>query len=289
MKKHLSSIAIFVIFLLGVGIILYPFLSDYVNQRHSSKVITGYYDFIDNLAVEELHADVMEAEAYNETLAQTPAAFYKPSLIEGYDDTLNITGTGIMGYISIEKIGVELPIYHGVDKSVLQIGVGHLPGTSFPVGGPSTHAVLSGHRGLPSAKLFTDLDKLDLGDAFTITIHDKDLVYVVDQIKIVLPTEADDLKIEKDKDYCTLLTCTPYGINSHRLLVRGVRGEAPETTEPKTYVANEAFQIEPWIVAMIIAIPLLVIALILISYLDYGDYNRRLRKLKKRYEQAQKR
>lgn len=288
MKKHLSGIVIFLIFVLGIGIMLYPVLSDYVNRRHSSKVITEYHNFIEGLDSEKLRKDVEEAEEYNQTLAKTPDAFYKPWLIEGYHQTLNITGTGIMGYISIDKIGVELPIYHGVEQEVLQIGVGHLPGTSFPVGGSSTHAVLSGHRGLPSAKLFTDLDKLEVGDSFTITIHDVELTYVIDQVKIVLPTEAEDLKIEDGKDYCTLLTCTPYGINSHRLLVRGARGEKEPVSAPKIYVANEAFQIEPWIVAIFILIPLVVIAFSFLAFLDYGDRKRRLKRLNKKLASMKK-
>ena len=171
-----------------------------------------------------------------------------------------------MGYIEIEKIGVELPIYHGVEKEVLQVGAGHLPGTSLPVGGNSTHSVLSGHRGLPSSKLFSDLDKMEIGDTFCIIIHDKVLTYQVDQIKIVLPTETDDLRIVKGKDYCTLLTCTPYGVNSHRLLVRGKRVDTPETIDIR--VINEAVKVDPVIVASVILVPLLVIAYLIMFMFD---------------------
>ena len=169
--------------------------------------------------------------------------FYEPSKLAGYEKTLDITGTGIMGYISIPKIKVELPIYHGTEDGVLQIACGHLEGSSLPVGGASTHAVLSAHRGLPSAKLFTNLDKLETEDTFTITILDRVLTYQVDEIAIVLPSETDKLQIEEGKDYCTLMTCTPYGINTHRLLVRGHRVETVK--EKNIHVTAEAFQIEP--------------------------------------------
>ena len=285
MKKHLSSIIICFIFLVGVGLVLYPMISNYVNQKHSTKVIVGYNRYVANLNVEALNQDIAEAEKYNLALAQTPDAFYKPAMIEGYQSTLDITGTGIMGFINIDKIGVELPIYHGVEKEVLQTGVGHLPGSSFPVGGSSTHAVLSGHRGLPSAKLFTDLDKLELGDVFTITVHDRVLTYVVDQIKIVLPTESEDLLVEKGKDYCTLLTCTPYGINSHRLLVRGVR-DLGEATKTKIYVGNEAFRMEPLVVAIFLAIPLMILALTVLTLSDRsGRRPKRKRQSKKRRQE----
>jgi len=281
MKKHLSSIIIFLILFAGIGILLYPMLSNYVNQRTSTKVISGYNKFVANLNVEELRTDIQTAEKYNLQLAQNPDAFYFPDLIAGYDRTLDITGTGIMGYLDIEKIGVELPIYHGVSKEVLQVGVGHLPGTSFPVGGPSTHVVLSGHRGLPSAKLFSDLDKMELGDTFTITVHDRVLEYVVDQIKIVLPTESEDLQIEKGGDYCTLLTCTPYGINSHRLLVRGTRKTDGSDGKVKVYVGNEAFRIEPLIVAIFLAIPLIVFAFTILTIGDRRGRRRKKRRPKK--------
>lgn len=281
MKKHLSSIIIFLILFAGIGILLYPMLSNYVNQRTSTKVISGYNKFVANLNVEELRSDIQTAEKYNLQLAQNPDAFYFPDLIAGYDRTLDITGTGIMGYLDIEKIGVELPIYHGVSKEVLQVGVGHLPGTSFPVGGSSTHVVLSGHRGLPSAKLFSDLDKMELGDTFTITVHDRVLEYVVDQIKIVLPTESEDLQIEKGGDYCTLLTCTPYGINSHRLLVRGTRKTDGSDGKVKVYVGNEAFRIEPLIVAIFLAIPLIVVAFTILTIGDRRGRGRKKRRPKK--------
>jgi sortase A len=186
------------------------------------------------------------------------APLYEPTQVTGYNDTLDLTGTGVMGYIDIDKIGVELPIYHGVDAEVLQIGVGHLEGSSLPVGGVNTHCILSGHRGLPSAKLFTDLNEMAIGDRFTITVLDRVLTYEVDQIKVVLPEDASELAIEEGKDYCTLVTCTPYGINTHRLLVRGIRVDGEITRTPDIFVSNEAFKIDKTIVATVIALPLFI-------------------------------
>ncbi|MBR6070887.1 MAG: class C sortase [Ruminococcus sp.] len=268
MKKHLFSILIIAMFLIGSSVLLYPAISNYINSKHASRVIATYNEVLTNSDDEKLSGLLNSAADYNSRLRSAlPDAFYTPSDVTGYNDTLDITGTGIMGYIDIDKIGVELPIYHGVSKEVLQVGVGHLEGTSLPVGGESTHCVLSGHRGLPSAKLFTDLDELEVGDEFTITILDQILTYRVDQIRIVLPTEADDLQIVNGKDCCTLMTCTPYGINTHRLLVRGVRTENAEVKK-KVFVKNEAYKIDTLIVAPIAAIPLLLIAMVLILIYD---------------------
>ena len=202
------------------------------------------------------------ADAYNDALRRLsfPLSDFG-QLADQYAGTLDITGTGIMGYITIEKIGVELPIYHGTSDGVLQVAAGHLEGTSLPVGGGSTHAVISAHRGLPSAKLFTNLDQLEVGDTFTITVLDRVLTYEVDNISIVLPTETDNLKVTEGKDYVTLMTCTPYGINSHRLLVRGRRIETPDKLK-HIRVTSEATKIEPIITAPIIALPLLLALLI---------------------------
>jgi sortase A len=196
------------------------------------------------------------------------APLYEPTQVIGYNDTLDITGTGIMGYIDIEKIGVELPIYHGVDQGVLQIGVGHLEGSSLPVGGENTHCILTGHRGLPSAKLFTDLDEMKIGDKFTVTVLDRVLTYEVDQIKVVLPEDTSELTIREGKDYCTLVTCTPYGINTHRLLIRGVRVEGGQAGTPGIFVTNEAFRIDSTIVAAVIAVPLLITVTIVTVVLE---------------------
>ncbi|WP_303804395.1 class C sortase [Ruminococcus flavefaciens] len=268
MKKHFFSIAIFIMFIVGLSVLLYPAISEYINSKHASRVISEYNEKLSDSSTEELDAVFAKAEDYNKRLHDSPSAFFEPDLVSGYEDTLDITGTGIMGYIDIDRINVELPIYHGIAKEVLQVGVGHLTGTSLPVGGESTHCVLSGHRGLPSAKLFTDLDELEVGDTFTITILDRRFTYEVDQIKIVLPEEFEDLRIADGKDYCTLLTCTPYGINTHRLLVRGVRIENIEEKKVGVYVKNEAFRIDPLIVAPIAAVPLLIITFTLIFISD---------------------
>ena len=252
---------------------LYPTVSDYINSKNASRIIADYEATLSQASKEDISAWLDVADEYNRKLAATPSAFYDPDLIGGYNEALDITGTGIMGYIDIvkDKVNIHLPIYHGVDDVVLQIGVGHLPGTSLPVGGKSTHCVLSGHTGLPSSRLFTDIYDLEIGDTFTVTVANQILTYQVDQIKVVLPEETDDLRIVEGMDYCTLFTCTPYGINSHRLLVRGVRInniESEEEARSTVYVANEAFKIDAVIVAPIIAAPMLLILLIVMLICD---------------------
>ena len=208
-KKKLSSnittIILILIFLVGLSVMLYPTVSNYVNQRHQSKAIAAYDEKVSEMKPEDYTKYFEAAEKYNKKLAKNPSAFYNPDEIKGYEKILDISGTGIMGYITIKKLGVELPIYHGTDEGILQIAAGHLKGTSFPVGGDSTHSVISAHRGLPSAKLFTDLDKMEVGDTFTITILNREITYEVDDISIVLPDETDSLQIEDKKDYCTLM------------------------------------------------------------------------------------
>ena len=225
MKKNKSTIILILVFFVGLSVMLYPTLSDYVNQLHQSRAVATYAEDVDNLTDADYSAYFEAADAFNAQIAADPDALFHADRFTSYNATLDVTGTGIMGYITIEKIGVELPIYHGTSDGVLQIAAGHLEGTSLPVGGESTHAVISAHRGLPSAKLFTNLDQLEVGDTFTITVLDRVLTYEVDQISIVLPTETDNLKVVDGKDYVTLMTCTPYGINTHRLLVRGERTE----------------------------------------------------------------
>ena len=261
MRKNLSTIILILIFLVGLSVMLYPSVSDAVNRKHQSRAVAGYAEKVEQLSDADYQAYFDAADAYNRQLNTTPNAFYKPDLVSGYAQTLDISGTGIMGYITIPKISVELPIYHGTDEGVLQVAAGHLEGSSLPVGGAGTHAVISAHRGLPSAKLFTNLDELEVGDRFTITVLNRVLTYEVDQISIVLPTEIDQLLPTEGMDYVTLMTCTPYGINTHRLLVRGKR---VETTESQKHirVAADAFRIEPTIVAPILAIPMLLAALV---------------------------
>lgn len=262
MKRIIIKSLPFAALFIGIFLILYPTVSEHINAMHQSKAIQSYNDITDTMSSEQHDKMIEAAREYNIRLASAENPIIEPDKVAGYYSTLDITGTGIMGYLTIEKIKVELPIYHSVNDNVLQIAVGHLPGTSLPVGGKGTHTVMSGHRGLPSARLFTDLDKLEPGDIFYITVLSDVLTYQVDQIKTVKPYEIDDLKTAPDKDYCTLFTCTPYGINSHRLLVRGVRIETKE--EYKVYVANDVFIVSPYIVAPIIAAPILLILLIIL-------------------------
>ena len=261
MKKNKSTIILILVFFVGLSVMLYPTISDYVNQRNQSRAVASYAQDVDKMTDADYSAYFDAADAFNAQVDANENALYRPDQLTGYNETLDITGTGIMGYITISKIGVELPIYHGTDDSVLQIAAGHLEGTSLPVGGASTHAVISAHRGLPSAKLFTNLDQLEVGDTFTITVLDRVLTYEVDKISIVLPTETDELKIAEGKDYVTLMTCTPYGINTPRLLVRGRRVETPDQYK-HLRVTAEALKIEPIIVAPIMALPMLLILLI---------------------------
>lgn len=267
MKKksgNLITIFLFLMLLAGLSLLLYPTVSDYWNSFHQSRAIASYAEQvaqIDNNVYDQLWAD---AESYNRTLRGKENRYeLSDEELTEYESLLNVSGNGIIGYIEIPSIGCSLPIYHGTDEAVLQIAVGHIAGTSLPVGGQGTHCALSGHRGLPSAKLFTDLDKMVDGDIFVLRVLDETLTYEVDQILIVEPYEMDALEIEAGEDYCTLVTCTPYGINTHRLLVRGHRIE--NIAEAKTVrVTADAVQIEPLIVAPVLAIPLLLVLLILL-------------------------
>ena len=261
MKKNRSTIILILIFLVGLSVMLYPTVSDYVNQKNQSRAVASYSEEVENLSDVDYQAYFEAADDYNRRLAETPDAFYRPEEVSGYTDTLDVSGTGIMGYITIPKIGVELPVYHGTSDGVLQVAAGHLEGSSLPVGGAGTHAVISAHRGLPSAKLFTNLDELEVGDTFTITVLDRVLTYEVDQISIVLPTETDLLQPVEGKDYVTLMTCTPYGINTHRLLVRGKRIENAEN-QKHIRVTADALRIEPIIVAPALAVPMLLVMLV---------------------------
>lgn len=258
MKKHLSTILLVLVFLVGLSVVLYPTVSDWVNRRNASRALVSYDETVNALSDADYEAYFAAADDYNRRLAATENAFYKPELVSGYEQTLDLSGTGIMGYITIQKIGVELPIYHGTGEGVLQVAAGHLQGSSLPVGGAGTHAVISAHRGLPSAKLFTNLDELEVGDTFTVTVLDRVLTYEVDRISIVLPDETDLLQPTPGKDYLTLMTCTPYGINTHRLLVRGHRVETVEN-QKHIRVTADAVRVQPAVVAPLLAVPLLVL------------------------------
>ena len=262
MKKHLSTILLVVILFVGVAILLYPTVSDYWNSFHQSRAIASYIEQIESIDPADYEEEWARARAYNEELPHKPNRFLlsDEEYVE-YEALLNLTGSGIMGYIEIPKINCSLPIYHGTDEAVLQIAVGHIEGTSLPTGDPGTHCVLSGHRGLPSAKLFTDLDQMEEGDLFVIRVLDQIMTYEVDQVLIVLPEEMDGLAIDPEQDYCTLVTCTPYGINSHRLLVRGRRTENQEM-EKIIKVVADATQIKPVLVAPVLAAPMLLVLLV---------------------------
>ena len=262
MRKHISTIIMAIIFLTGLSLLLYPTVSNFWNSKHQTQVVAEYSDRIEKMGTREKKQALEQAEKYNQTLVSDAKRFTPSEKQEAlYKSLLNADGTGMMGYITIPEIKCKLAIYHTVDDSVLQVGIGHLEGSSLPVGGTGTHCVLSGHRGLPSAKLFSNLDKLEEGDIFMIRTLDQTLTYEVDQIRIVLPDEVDDLKIEEGKDLCTLVTCTPYGINTHRLLVRGHRVANREEAEA-VRVTADAMQVDNRIVAACIAVPVLLILLV---------------------------
>lgn len=263
-KQNLVTILLIFILLVGLSMLSYPTVSDYWNSFHQSKAVAGYVDKVADLSKADYSKMLSDAESYNKTLDQSviPDLNINGEAKEVYNRLLDVTGSGIMAYVEIPKLNTTLPIYHGTDDSVLQVAIGHIPGTSLPIGGKGTHAVISGHRGLPSAKLFTDLDQLVEGDIFYIQVLDQTLTYEVDQILTVTPDDVSALTIDPDQDYVTLVTCTPYGVNSHRLLVRGHR-IANETKEAR--VTAEASQVDPILVAPFVA----VIVLLFLSVLLY--------------------
>ncbi len=260
-KSNTSTIILLIVFIIGLSLLLYPSLSNYWNSFHATRVITDYNEAIASMTEEDFEAYWTAARQYNADLLNTSNRYVmSDSQKSRYESLLDVADDGVMGYIEIPSIRVNLPIYHGVDDVILQHSAGHLPGSSLPVGGEGTHCVISGHRGLPSAKLFTNLDRLQEGDTFMLNILNDTLTYEVDQIRIVLPDELYDLEIEPGEDYCTLVTCTPYGINTHRLLVRGHRVE----TAVDAKVSNEGLRVEPMLIAPLIAVPILLVLLIIL-------------------------
>lgn len=275
MKKHLSTIILVLVLVLGLGIMLYPTVSDWWNSFHQTRAIASYSDTVATMDNEIYDQLWQEAEAYNAALAQKANPYFFTEEDQAlYDSTLNVSGTGIMGYINIPEIKCTLPIYHGTSDAVLQVGVGHIEGSSLPVGGEGTHCVLSGHSGLPSAVLFTHLEDLDIGDLFTLQIMDETLTYEVDRFNRVLPHEMELLTIEEGKDSCTLVTCTPYGINTHRLLVHAHR-VANEAATAHIRVTADAVRIDPILVSPAAAAPML---LLLFLWLMFGGGKKKPKK-----------
>lgn len=264
MRNKLTTILLILALFAGLSLLLYPTVSDYWNSLHASQAVADYAENVRNLEAEKYEQVLQDAKSYNQMLPYKQTTFaLSEEEKEAYDALLDISGTGVMGYIEIPTVNISLPVYHGTEDAVLQIAVGHLEWSSLPVGGESTHCVLSGHRGLPSAKLFTNLDKLVAGDKFIMRVLDEVLTYEVDQILIVEPTDVSTLMIEAGKDLCTLVTCTPYGINSHRLLVRGHRIENQDEAQA-IRVTSDAIQIEPLIVAPAVALPMLLVLLMIL-------------------------
>ena len=276
-KENRVTLIIVAVGLFGLGLILYPSVADWWNSFHQSRAVASYAQ---KVATSEYERILAEAEAYNNNLAKSGINWkMSEEELAAYEKELDVTGTGIMGYITIPKIHVELPIYHGIDDAVLQIAIGHLSETSLPVGGQTAHCVVSGHRGLPSAKLFTDIDKLVEGDTWTVNVLNKTLTYEVDQIRVVEPTDLSNLQIEQGKDYFTLVTCTPYGINTHRLLVRGHR---VDNAQGEANVIADALQIEPVYIAPFLAIPFIVVLLIIMMVST--EYMKRRKKIRQKAE-----
>lgn len=276
MKKH-STIIMVLFFFVGLLVLLYPSISEFYNQKVQSKEIEDY-EFILKKIDKKNYDDIFkEADEYNSSLRNLNDQFVDYRNLENYDEVLNVNNRGMIGYVSIEKIKVELPIFHGTSEKVLSNASGHLEGTSFPVGGTGTHSAISAHRGLASATLFTNLDKLEIGDTFTITVLDRLLTYEIDEILIVDPKDVNSLKIADDKDYVTLITCTPYGINSHRLLVRGKR---IENAKKKMFITTEAFKVSTLIVTPMVALPIVFTLLIIIIFKPV-EYN--FNNIKKKY------
>lgn len=293
LRKNALNILIALMALSGLALLAYPTFSDWWNSTRQSYVIASYDQMVAEMDPHLYDEIFAEAEEYNARLAQTGIQWHmSDAQMAEYNKLLDIDGTGMMGYVEVPKIGVELPLYHGTRDAILQVAIGHIAGTSLPVGGLGCHCSVSGHRGLPSARLFTDIDALDKGDLFYVTVLDRVYTYEVDQVRIVLPADLEDLAIDQRKDYMTLITCTPYGINSHRLLVRGHRiNNLPGTVR----VMADAVQIKPYLVAVFLAIPILVFMLVWVLFSTSRRIRYRIVKQttaeefrKRRYERSEK-
>ena len=280
-KDTLWRLARLLVILLGIGILVYPSLSEYLSELNGSRATASYDDSVLQLEQARLDQLLAQAQEYNRQLAGTSTGKAplsdddgNPITPESYWDLLNVDSAGMMGYIEIPKLNTAIPIYHGTSEAVLQVGVGHLQNTSLPVGGESTHAALSGHRGLPTRSLFTDLDQMEVGDRFYIKVLNETLCYTVDQILTVLPHEMDALAIEEGKDYVTLITCTPYGINSHRLLVRGVRTpydpqqHQNEIAESASYLSGMPAQYRHLLIGVVVLVVVLLLRFLVCAVLN---------------------
>lgn len=257
-KRHLSTILLVLMLITGVSLLIYPSFSNWWNSFHQSRAVASYTEMVAHINDDEYGQILENAERYNKDIGDKGLKWQLTDQEkEQYEKQLDISGNGIMAYIEIPRINIVLPVYHGTDESVLQTAIGHLEGTSLPVGGENSHCVLSGHRGLPSARLFTDLDRLTVGDTFVLNVLDEVLTYEVDRIRIVLPSDLSELMIEEGKDFCTLVTCTPYGVNTHRLLVRGRRIETRSSLSIR--VTADAMLVDRVIVAVAFGVPILLI------------------------------
>lgn len=257
-----TTFLLLLIFFIGLSVMLYPAISSFWNARTQSEAVLDYDKMIAAMPQEDHTKAFEEAYKYNEKLKTLKFPLIEFNQIPGYEKILDVTGTGMIGYITIDKIGVELPVYHGTEEVVLSTAAGHLKGTSFPVGGEGTHSVVSAHRGFPNAVLFTHLDRMEVGDEFSFTILDRKITYKVDQLKTVRPDVTQDMVMVEGEDYCTLLTCTPYGINTHRLLVRGKSIDNVE--QKKIHIVPDAYQVDILIVTPIVALPILLILMIIV-------------------------
>ena len=281
-RRHLVSLILYGIALIGAGLIAYPTFSDWWNGFHQSRAVASYASAVSDMNTETYDELFAQAEDYNKKLSETGTVWIMDDeQLEEYNSLLRVDDSGVMGYINIPKINIMLPVYHGIDEAVLQVAIGHLEGTSLPTGGGSTHCVVSGHRGLPSARLFTDLDKLVVGDTWTVNVLNRTLTYEVDAIHIVEPTDLSLLAIEEGKDLFTLVTCTPYGINTHRLLVRGHR---VENAQGDAEVVADALQIDTGYTAIFMGVPVLLV-LFLWAMTSTGRRRRRARRTRRTVRQ----
>lgn len=264
MKSKKSTIILLISFFVGLSVLLYPSVSSYWNSKRQSKTVVNYEAMLAAIKEEDVSYYFEEAEEYNRKLWELESPLIDYKQLENYREVLDISGTGMMGYVTIPKINQELPVYHGTGDAVLSEAVGHYEGSSLPVGGPSTHCVVSAHRGLPTATLFTHLDRMEIGDTFSFKILNRTFTYEVDQIRIVEPNDISLIGIEEGKDYCTLLTCTPYGINTQRLLVRGHQVDTSLTRN--IYIANEAYRVDPLVVMPMVALPIITVLMIYVMF-----------------------